>query len=84
MYFLIRGKLEVLDKDGSHLAFMRDGDFFGEIALFRGHVRTATVKLVSYSELYVLDQERFNQALKAHPDIAGKFRETALERMKNS
>lgn len=83
MFFLIRGRLEVLDKDGRHLAYMSDGDFFGEIALFEGHIRSATVKSVSYSELYVLDQERFNQALAAHPDIGDKFRETALERMKN-
>jgi voltage-gated potassium channel len=81
MYFIIRGKLEVIMNE-KVLTVLTDGDFFGEIALFTDHKkRTATVKSVHYSDLYRLDRELFDEVLKRYPPIAGHIKKIAEERM---
>lgn len=83
MYFIIRGKLEVI-MNNDVVSILTDGDFFGEIALFTDHrKRTATLKSVYYSDLYRLDRELFDEVLKRYPRIAGHIKKTAEERMKN-
>jgi CRP-like cAMP-binding protein len=84
MYFVIRGKLNVLASD-KKLSSLADGDFFGEIALFtENKKRTATVKSVSYSDLYKLDRELFNEVLLRYPDIANQIKSIAEKRMVNN
>ena len=60
---------------------LTDGDFFGEIALFTDQKRTATVKSISYSDLYRLDKELFEEVLRRYPKIANHIRKIAEERM---
>jgi voltage-gated potassium channel len=81
MYFIIRGKLEIIMNE-KVLSVLTDGDFFGEIALFTDHKkRTATVKSVYYSDLYRLDRELFDEVLKRYPKIAEHIKKIAEERM---
>ena len=80
MYFIIRGKLQIfLNK--KVVSTLTDGDFFGEIALFTDQKRTATVKSISYSDLYRLDKELFEEVLRRYPKIANHIRKIAEERM---
>jgi len=84
MFFIIRGKLEVISNNDV-LTVLTDGDFFGEIALFTDKKRrTATVKSVFYSDLYRLDRELFEEVLKGYPQIAGHIKKIAEERMKTN
>ena len=84
MYFIIRGKLEIIMNE-KVLSVLTDGDFFGEIALFTDHnKRTASVKSVHYSDLYRLDRELFDEVLKRYPHIAGHIKKIAEERMENN
>jgi voltage-gated potassium channel len=84
MYFIIRGKLEIITND-KVLTVLTDSDFFGEIALFTDQKRrTATVKSVYYSDLYRLDRELFDEVLKRYPKIAGHIKNIAEERMKSN
>ena len=81
MYFIIRGKLEIIMNE-KVLSVLTDGDFFGEIALFADQKRrTATVKSVFYSDLYRLDRELFEEVLKRYPQIAGHIKKIADERV---
>jgi ATP-binding cassette subfamily B protein len=62
MYVVKDGRLQVFrDENGrrQNLSFLRQGDFFGEISLFRGEPRAATVQAVSACRLLRLRQETF-------------------------
>lgn len=83
MYFVIRGTLEVMFPDET-LNELKDGDFFGEIALFENINRTASVKAVTYSDLYVLEKDVFERLLNRYPEIEKEIRRVADERTKNS
>ena len=84
MYFISRGRLEVLSKDGGSLyATMTDGDFFGEIALFTSQPRTASVRAVDYCDLYSLDKEMFDRVLSKYPEVATQIEARAKERVEN-
>jgi len=81
MYFIIRGKLQVL-LNNKLVYTLTDGDFFGEIALFTDQKRrTATVKSISYSDLYRLDRELFDEVLRRYPKIADHIKVIAEKRM---
>ncbi len=80
MYFVIRGNLLVLNKNGSVISTLKDGDFFGEIALFTNQVRSAGVQAVTYCDLYILEKEVFEYLLEKFPDIGSHIREVAIKR----
>lgn len=78
VYFIIRGELEVLSgKEEKLISVLREGDFFGEIALFHEVPRTASVKAVSYCDLYTLAKKRFDFVLSKYPDIQRQIKEKA-------
>ncbi len=63
------GKLEV-ERQGKALASYGPGDFFGEMALFEGFPRSATVRAVEDSELLAMTRWDFTAELKNRPQIA--------------
>ncbi len=70
VYFLISGELEVLSGvEEKIVSILHEGDFFGEIALFKNVPRTASVKAVTYCDLYTLAKARFDYVLNKYPDI---------------
>ncbi len=83
MYFITQGTVEVLSKDGAVVyATLTDGDFFGEIALVLQQPRSASVRAVSYCDLYRLDKEMFDRVLAHYPNIAAQIDAKARERNK--
>ena len=69
------GKLEALHggsagHDDQPLATYGPGDFFGEMALFEGSPRSATVRAKEDSECLVMTRSDFMAELKNHPQIA--------------
>jgi CRP-like cAMP-binding protein len=63
------GKLQA-ERHGSTLATYGPGDFFGEMALFEGFPRSATVRAVEDSECLAMTRWDFTAELKNHPEIA--------------
>ncbi len=63
------GKLEA-ERHGKQLATYGPGDFFGEMALFEGFPRSATVRAVEDSELLAMTRWDFTAELKNRPQIA--------------
>jgi len=64
-YIVGEGEFDV-DASGTHRQ-AHAGDHFGEIALLRDVVRTATVTAVVDSEVYALERDDFLAAVTGHP-----------------
>jgi voltage-gated potassium channel len=60
---------------------LEDGQFFGEIALLRQGLRTATVRALETTKLLVLDREDFFVLMQQNPLIADRIQEVARGRM---
>ena len=83
MYFVVQGDLIVLKgKDETVISTIQQGDFFGEIALFKNLPRTASVRAVSYCDLYKLSRDRFEIILMNHPGVSDEIRNIAEARFK--
>lgn len=81
MYFISQGMVEVVSSDGQTVyATLAAGDFFGEIALLFRQPRTASVRAVTYCDLYSLDIVAFNRVLSRHPGVAAHIRAVAEQR----
>lgn len=80
MYFIVKGDLKVLSKEGKLLTVLSDGDFFGEVALFKNEPRNASIQAVGYCDLYILEKKEFDQVLCKYPIIAGQIEEKAKYR----
>jgi Cyclic nucleotide-binding domain len=59
---------------------MRDGDFFGEIALLSGKARTATVTAATRCELLELDRPTLDQIIVLHPHVSRVLQDFYIER----
>ena len=81
MYFVSRGLVEVIANNGQTiLNTLRDGDFFGEIALLFHQPRSASVRAVEYCNLYALDKATFERILSHHPEFANHIQLEAQRR----
>jgi voltage-gated potassium channel len=80
MYFVISGRLRVIRDEHSELGTLRDGDFFGEVALFTNQPRNATVRAEGYCDLYALDRQAFTRLLERYPEVGDQLRQVAQTR----
>jgi ATP-binding cassette subfamily B protein len=88
LYFIDRGEVEVAitgpTGEERRVALLRDGDYFGEIALLEDVPRTATVRTRTPSLLLGLGREQFFDLLQAVPGLRAAFkREVEARRQAN-
>lgn len=82
MYFINKGSVDVTSRDGKQVyATLKDGDFFGEIALLLKQPRNATISAKEYCDLYSLSKESFDRAISNYPDFEKSIQLMARERM---
>jgi voltage-gated potassium channel len=79
MYFIVSGQVEVKTKNGTFI--LKNGDFFGEIALIERCPRTATVKAISRCQLLILDARDFHKFVAHDHALLEVIWETARARM---
>eukprot|EP01061_Rhynchopus_euleeides_P014394 TRINITY_DN24964_c0_g1_i1.p1 TRINITY_DN24964_c0_g1~~TRINITY_DN24964_c0_g1_i1.p1 ORF type:complete len:500 (+),score=228.71 TRINITY_DN24964_c0_g1_i1:94-1593(+) len=88
MYFISRGEVQVVSdatkkEERIVYATLRDGSFFGEVALlFNDSRRTATVVTSSYCDLFVLRKEDFDAIQESFPDQSKAIQKAAQKRYK--
>lgn len=89
-YIILSGSVEVfVTKLSKHLTNLGPGQFFGELALMLGIPRTATVRAVEETILFVINRKGFEKLLKEHPELSeviiqelGKHKEELSQRQK--
>ncbi len=73
LYVVQRGKVEVLQRQGDKefcLAELGPGDFFGEMAIFEGEMRPATVRAVGEVWVYSLERDSLLRRIHEDPSLA--------------
>jgi CRP-like cAMP-binding protein len=80
LYILLRGTAGV-EAGGSHHD-LKDGDFFGEMALVAGKERTATVKAVEPVEVLTIGAEDFQRFAMHHPQVGLAMLKGLVERLR--
>ena len=74
VYVIVSGKLKALatSREGTDVVFgiYGAGDVIGEIAIFGGGSRTATIAAIEDSELLVIHRADFMTFLRSHPEAA--------------
>lgn len=77
LFIIARGEVEVVTigptGEDMRLAVLRDGDYFGDMALLDDALRTATVRGRAASILLRLDREQFFGHLRSVPGLREAF-----------
>jgi hypothetical protein len=79
-YVIEDGEAEVIG-DGRVIRTLRSGDGFGEIALLRDELRTATVRARTPLRLYTLDRHHFLSAVSGYESSEREANALALDRL---
>ena len=81
MYFISKGRVEIFsEKTGDSLAQLTEGSFFGEMALLLDAPRSASVRAMSFCDIYTLSKDSFNAVIKNHPSFGNHIKSLAVER----
>ncbi len=80
MYFLVSGIVDVISPDGKSLNKLRTGSFFGELAFLRKTKRIATVKALSYCQVYRLSNEDLEKIMAKYPPLKRQLEHIAKKR----
>ncbi|MEN9659377.1 Crp/Fnr family transcriptional regulator [Iodobacter fluviatilis] len=77
LFFLIRGRLQVVDvtEDGRELCIhiIHEGEYFGELAVIDGGTRSTSVVSIADAELLVLSRATALQLIYSHPILAERL-----------
>jgi len=83
MYFISRGELNVVNEDDKVVFTLKDGGFFGEIALLYDTKRTASIVARTYCDMFILTKDDFKKVMKKFPAQSKGIKEIAKERFQN-
>ena len=88
LYFIAEGRVRVVlyGEDGKEitLSTLREGEFFGEMALIDGEPRSASVVAVDNSTLLVISRQNFLGLIKKYPRVALVFLSEMSRRLRKA
>ncbi|MFB2922519.1 cyclic nucleotide-binding domain-containing protein [Aerosakkonema funiforme] len=80
-YIILTGSVEVFSQRAEkYIATLHDGEFFGEMSLLLGIPRSATVRTLSDTILFVVDRNDLQKLLVEHQGLADQIAQTLSER----
>ena len=89
MYIVKRGRLIVVDEDGADIyATLGEGCVFGEVSLLNipgnmtGNRRTANVRSLGYSDIFILSKDDLFDTLSAYPGAKAKLIEIGRDNLR--
>jgi len=81
-FFVILDGSAAVEKPGKKRAFLRPGDFFGEMSLLDGGPRSVTVRAATPLRVLVIDRQNFQGVLREVPDLTQKLLVTLSRRVR--
>lgn len=88
MFLIASGLVKVYKSDNTGrvktLSYLREGDFFGEMALLDIEVRSASAQFLEDSEVMVLDGRFFKQFVLDHPEMTLRIMKTLSARLRET
>ncbi|NES82081.1 MAG: mechanosensitive ion channel [Moorea sp. SIO1G6] len=80
-YIILSGLVEVfVESIGKRVATRKPGEFIGEMSLLLGTPRTATLRALEDTILFVVDRENLKSLLAKHKDLADQISEELFTR----
>jgi potassium-dependent mechanosensitive channel len=80
-YIVLKGQVEVIsEKLDQEIAILKPGDFFGEISLFTGGPRSATVRAKDDTTVFVVDHRALKILLQNYQELAEQIAEVLAQR----
>jgi voltage-gated potassium channel len=80
LYFIQSGEVDIIARDGKKIATLRDGAFFGEIALISDKPRGATARAQTFCDIYLLKREVFDKVTASYPEFRHHIEEVMNQR----
>jgi hypothetical protein len=80
LFFIQSGEIDIVGRDGKTIVVLREGSFFGEMALISAQPRNATAVANGFCDLYVLHRTAFDRATAAYPEFREHMESTVNER----
>lgn len=82
-YIIVSGEVDIVNDNDTLLATLKEGDIFGELALFTNDVRSANVVAKTEVKAMTLHKDAFLKHLHENPDQAMKLINTLGQRIKS-
>ncbi|MFT5137136.1 MAG: hypothetical protein ACI8XV_002173 [Arenicella sp.] len=81
IYFISRGQAEITSDEGkNNYGMLEGGDYFGDLSLILGEQRTASVKALTYCEVFILTGDDFNRIKNEYPEFKEVLKKTSSEK----
>jgi CRP/FNR family cyclic AMP-dependent transcriptional regulator len=87
MYVIHKGKVKISKKVGDQetvLAYLGQGEFFGEMAILNNKPRSATAEVVESSTLLVIDPKTFETMIKNNAEVAFRMIKKLSDRIEET
>jgi len=88
LFIISKGRVKIsrISDEGKEviLAILKEDDFFGEMSLLDGHVRSANVTAIEDSELLRLRRDDFFNLLQSHPELSINLLKELAKRIRMS
>ena len=85
LYVVTKGSVDIIAKRGTpeetHVASLREGGFFGDMALLLEHPRSATIVAREFTECLVLTRWDFKDLALEHPGVFWNMLEVVAKRL---
>ncbi len=88
-FFIIvsgRVKITLLNEDGKEiiLSILKGGDFFGEMSILEGGIRSANAIVIENAVMFILNINQFQKLIVNNSDIIGKVIKEVCARLRNA
>lgn len=80
-YIILKGSVEIFSRRvEQYIATLNEGEFFGEMSLLMGIPRSASVRTLENSVLFVIERNDLQRLLENHRELADQIAQKLMER----